>query len=444
MNSPPKIVYITAGAGGMYCGSCIRDNALVAGLEKLGWDVMLLPLYTPIRVDEEDRSVDQVFFGGVNVYLQQKIPFFRWIPKFLDRWLDNPKLIRRVASGAVSVSAKELGSMTYSMVQGEDGFQKKEVKRLVHWLKEVVKPDLICLTNLLVGGSIPALKRELDIPVLVMLQGDDVFLDELEEPWRGQVLEAMSQLAARADGFITFSGFYRDHIAKVFGIPPEKFFITPLGLQTDGSEAVVASHETGGEGKTLGYFARLAPEKGFDLAVDAFLRLAAADSSIRFEAGGWLSEKDEAFVDAQREKIQRAGLGDRSAIHVSPDGNAKMEMLNRVDVFTVPARFIEPKGLSVLEAMACGLPVVVPDRGAYPEMIAGSGGGLLFEPESAEDLAAKISSLFADEPRCRELGDQAREWVLRANSREAMARATGDVFAKVLECSLPERDNQEG
>ncbi|MEC5126284.1 glycosyltransferase family 4 protein [Verrucomicrobiales bacterium BCK34] len=444
MNSPPKIVYITAGAGGMYCGSCIRDNALVAGLEKLGWDVMLLPLYTPIRVDEEDRSVDQVFFGGVNVYLQQKIPFFRWIPKFLDRWLDNPKLIRRVASGAVSVSAKELGAMTYSMVRGEDGFQKKEVQRLVHWLKEVVKPDLICLTNLLVGGSIPALKRELDIPVLVMLQGDDVFLDELEEPWRGQVLDAMSQLAAQADGFITFSGFYRDHISEVFGIPAEKYFITPLGLQTDGSEAVVASHQTVREGKTLGYFARLAPEKGFDLAVDAFLILAAADSSIRFEAGGWLSEKDEAFVDEQREKIQRAGLEDRSEIHVSPDGKAKMEMLNRVDVFTVPARFIEPKGLSVLEAMACGLPVVVPDRGAYPEMIAGSGGGLLCEPENAEDLAGKIGLLLADEARCRELGDQAREWVLRANSREAMARATGDVFAKVLGCSLPERGIEEG
>ena len=65
MNHPPKVVYLTAGAGGMYCGSCLRDNALAAGLSALGWDVTLLPLYTPIRVDEEDRSVDQVFFGNV-------------------------------------------------------------------------------------------------------------------------------------------------------------------------------------------------------------------------------------------------------------------------------------------------------------------------------------------------------------------------------------------
>ena len=145
----------------MYCGSCLRDNALAAGLTRLGWDVTLLPLYTPIRVDEEDRSVDQVFFGGINVFLQQKIPLFRHLPAFLDRWLDNPLLIRRVASGALSVSAKELGSMTLSMVKGEDGFQRKEVTRLVQWLRDVAKPDLIWLTNLLVGGSIPALKREL-------------------------------------------------------------------------------------------------------------------------------------------------------------------------------------------------------------------------------------------------------------------------------------------
>ena len=132
----------------MYCGSCIRDNSLAAGLGRLGWDVTLLPLYTPIRVDEDDNSVDQVFFGGLNVYLQQKIPFFRHLPAFVDRWLDNPKLIRRVASKAVNVSASELGDMTLSMVRGEHGHQAKEVKRLVHWLKESDVPQVSELTEL--------------------------------------------------------------------------------------------------------------------------------------------------------------------------------------------------------------------------------------------------------------------------------------------------------
>ncbi|MEO0413406.1 MAG: glycosyltransferase family 1 protein, partial [Verrucomicrobiota bacterium] len=178
MSQFPKVTYITAGAGGMYCGSCIRDNQLAAALGDLGWDVTLLPLYTPIRTDDEDRSVDQVFFGGINVYLQQHIPLFRVLPSFLTRWIDNPNLIRRVTKKAMSVDAKQLGAMTLSMVRGEDGYQRAEVRKLVNWLKNENQPELICLTNLLVGGSVPVLKRELDVPVLVTLQGDDVFLDE--------------------------------------------------------------------------------------------------------------------------------------------------------------------------------------------------------------------------------------------------------------------------
>lgn len=428
----PKIVYITAGAGGMYCGSCIRDNALATGLEQAGWDVLLLPLYTPIRVDDEDRSVDQVFFGGINVYLQQKIPFFRHLPGFLDRWLDNPALIRRVASKSVSVSAKELGSMTLSMVKGEDGFQKKEVQRLVHWLKEVVKPDLICLTNLLVGGSLPALKRELGIPVLVTLQGDDVFLDELTAPWRDSVLAEMKRLATQADGFITFSRFYQKHIGQIFEIPEEKFFITPLGIEAREFEEVCEKRETREPGKTVGYFARLAPEKGFDVAVDAFLKLAEEDPDVRFCAGGWLAEKDEAFLDEQREKIRAAGLETRFELVEAKDGAGKKAFFERIDVFTVPARFVEPKGLSILEALACGVPVVVPARGAYPEMFESGNFGGLCEPENPDSVAAEVSALLANPDLARQCGSEGLEWVRKSNTIAATAQATGEVFEQVL------------
>ena len=416
----------------MYCGSCLRDNALAAGLTQLGWDVTLLPLYTPIRVDEEDRSVDKVFFGGINVYLQQKIPLFRHLPAFLDRWLDNPRLIRRVASGALSVSAKELGSMTLSMVKGEDGFQRKEVARLVQWLRDVAKPDLICLTNLLVGGSIPALKRELGIPVLVTLQGDDVFLDELIEPWKTLVLTEMRRLAQEADGFVTFSGFYRHHMSGILGVPEEKFHITPLGVTVSEFDAVYEARKARAPGKVIGYFARLAPEKGFDIAVGAFIELAPRFPELRFHAGGWLAEKDRAFYEVQIERLAAAGLSDRFRHVEAPDGASKMAFLEEIDVFTVPARFIEPKGLYLLEAMACGLPVVVPDRGAFPEMIASGGGGLLCRPDDAGDLAAKLADLLDHPDKATSLGQEGRDWVERCNSREAMAGATGEVFKRVL------------
>lgn len=428
----PKVVYITAGAGGMYCGSCIRDNTLVAGLEELGWDVLLLPLYTPIRVDEDDHSIDQVFFGGINIYLQQKIPLFRHLPAFFDRWLDNPALIRRVASGAMSVSAAELGEMTLSMVKGEHGFQKKEVRRLVRWLKDLVKPDLICLTNLLVGGCIPALQRELGVPVLVTLQGDDVFLDELAAPWKDQVLVEMKSLAAAADGFLTFSEYYRDEMATLFEVSPEKFFLTPLGATVEEFDTVLAARQERSPGQVIGYFARLAPEKGFDLLIDAFIELAPRFPAAELRVAGWLSEKDRTYYAEQLAKIESAGLSDRFTHVEAPDGEAKKAFLKEVDLFSVPARFVEPKGLYLLEAFSCGLPVVEPETGIFPELIAASGGGLLFEHGNATSLADSLAGLLENPERAVEMGMSGRAWVERYGDREAMAAATSEVFRKVL------------
>src|SRR5262245_34001667 len=107
-----KVAYITAGAAGMFCGSCMRDNTLVAALTKLGRDVLLVPTYTPIRTDEEDVSQQRVLFGGINVYLQQKLGLFRHTPWFLDRLLNFPRLLHWVSRFAVSTRAEVLGDLT--------------------------------------------------------------------------------------------------------------------------------------------------------------------------------------------------------------------------------------------------------------------------------------------------------------------------------------------
>lgn len=427
-NHRPRVTYLTAGAGGMYCGSCIRDNDLVAELQNEGWDITLLPLYTPIRTDNEDRSIDRVFFGGVNVYLQQKVPLLRHLPGFLDRFLDNPAFIRRVTAGNMSVDARELGALTLSMVRGEDGNQRREVRKLVQFLKEHEKPELICLTNLLVGGSIPALKRELSVPILVTLQGDDVFLDELEEPWRGKVLDAMRKLAQQVDGFITFSAYYRDRMAELLEVDPSKFHLTPLGIDTSEFDPVFENRKGRSPGKNLGYFARICPEKGFDLVVSAFLELAAKSPDYRLLTGGWLSAKDKDFLETQLERIESAGLGDRFQYIGAVDRDEKLQFFEEIDVFCVPARFIEPKGMYLLEAMACGIPTVAPDRGAFPEMIEKSGGGKLFRGEDVPDLVESIQGVFAV-PQSFD----GRDWTVAHGNREAMARETAAVFEKVLE-----------
>src|SRR3954447_9479137 len=127
LTDPPlKIAYLTAGAAGMICGACLHDNTLARALIALGHDVQLIPLYTPIRTDEEDVSSSQVFYGGVNLYLQQRWALFRWLPKWVDRWLDQPWLIKWAANKSVKIDPQQVADLALSILQGTEGHQKKE------------------------------------------------------------------------------------------------------------------------------------------------------------------------------------------------------------------------------------------------------------------------------------------------------------------------------
>jgi glycosyltransferase involved in cell wall biosynthesis len=429
-----SIVYLTAGAAGMYCGSCMRDNALAAELIRRGIDVTLLPLYTPIRTDEEDVSVERVFFGGINVFLQQKIPLFRHLPSFVDRWLDHPWIIRRLASRSVKVDAKELGELTLSMVRGESGFQRKEVNKLVEWLRDELRPDLVVLTNLLIGGCVDAIKRELRVPVLVTLQGDDLFLDELTQTHRGPVIEEMRNIAGKVDGFIVFSDFYAEKMAQLLEVPMEKFHKTALGIDLSNFADLDTPADRDGD-RVIGYFARISPEKGFDALVTAFLdiRKRAGFDDVRLKAGGWLAEKDRNFFEAQVQRIADAGLADCFEYIGSPERQEKLAFFHDIDVFSIPAPYAEPKGMSVLEAMACGLPVVQPDHGAYREVLRESGGGLGFPAGDISALTNQLANLLESREQCRDLGSRGKKWVHAKCGLDAMAESSATLFAKFLE-----------
>src|SRR5262245_42656626 len=265
-----KIAYITAGAAGMYCGSCMRDNTLVAALSRLGHDALLVPTYTPIRTDEEDVSQRRVFFGGINVYLQQKFWIFRRTPWLFDRLLDFPRLLRWVSRFAVKTQPESLGALTVSMLQGELGKQKKEIDKLVGWLSREVRPDVVNLTNALLSGMVGELKRQSKVPVLCSLQGDDIYLDGLPEPYRQQSMELVRKHCRQIDGFITTSHYYADHMAGYFDIPRERLHVVWPGLNLSGHGGNRPSRN--GHPFTVGYFARICKEKGLHLLAAAYCR----------------------------------------------------------------------------------------------------------------------------------------------------------------------------
>ena len=424
-----KAVYVTAGAAGMFCGSCMRDNTLVRTLHGLGCDVLLVPTFTPIRTDEEDASLERVFLGGINVYLEQRWPAYRRVPYAVKRWLDRPWLLRGVSRLALQTRHEGDGALAVSLARGEHGDQRAEIEALVEWLARDVRPDLIHLSNLLIAGFVPALRRRLDVPVLVTLQGDDVFLDSLPAAERAALLMELQRLARAVDGFVVFSDFYRDRMASLFDVPAERFHRVRLGLAEPEAFAPAAPPGTP-RPPTLGYLARICPAKGFHVLVDAFLRLRRMPGTqdARLHAGGWLGAADRSFFETERRKLAAAGAGAAFEHVALPDRGSKVRFLHGLDVFSVPAERPEPKGLYVLEALAAGVPAVLPAHGAFPELVRETGGARLVPPGDAAALAAAIHALLRDAAERTRLGEEGRRGVRERCDATAAAQDTLDLW----------------
>ncbi len=419
-DSPLRVMYLTAGGAGMFCGSCMHDNTLVSALLKQGLDIQLLPLYTPIRTDEENVSVDRVFFGGVNVYLQQKIPLFRHLPMLVDRFLDQPWLLRLATRlHSVETSPHELGGLTVSMLRGVSGFQRKEVTRLCAWLRRE-QPNLICLSNMLIAGSAPMLKQEVGAPILATLQGDDIFLDGLTEPYRTQAFQEIHKLIDSIDGFIVNSHYYADYMSEYFGIAREKIHVLPLGIDTT-EFAQAAPAPSLANPPTVGYLARLVHEKGLHVLVEAFIELRRRPQmeQARLHIAGWVGDDPEGYAEEQFQKLHDAGLADafeyRDLFERHQD---KVDFLRELDVLSTPTTYREPKGLFVLEALAAGVPVVQPDHGAFPELLADTGGGRLVRPNDPAHLADVLHELLLDHEARKKLAEHGRRAVLESRNVE--------------------------
>ena len=416
-----RIALITAGGAGMFCGSCMHDNTWVRALRDAGADACLIPLYTPIRVDEEDASLDRVFFGGVNVYLNSRWRLWDRVPRSWRRWLDRPRLLEWATRFAVSNDAHRLGRITISMLQGESGPHGEQTAELVDFLTNHVQPDVVVFSNSLLVGALQHLKASFRGQVYCILQGDDVFLEALVEPYQSRAIELIQQQAASFDGFLVHSRYYRDFMSGYLGLPKDKFHLLPLGIDLKGHDGqpVLSSNDR----FTIGYFARVCPEKGLDQLVEAFKILHAEAPNSRLLAGGYLARRDRKYL--RRIQREAACLGDAFRYVGSPEWlGEKVAFLKSLDVFSVPTVYREPKGLYALEAMANGVPVVLPCHGAFPELIEATGGGLLIEPGDPEQLAGALQQLMSDPSRRLELARAGRAGVRRRYDPQTMAEET--------------------
>ena len=383
-----RILSVTAGAASMYCGSCLRDNALAAQLIARGHDVTLIPLYTPLRTDEANVTRPDVLFGGISIYLQHQSALFRRLPRFVDRLLDSPWLIRTFADRSMSVDPKFLGGLTISMLDGPAGVLRKEFDKLVAWVREEPRPDIVTITNSMLIGLARPLADALKAPVCCTLQGEALFLEGLVEPYRSRALERIRTQVADVDRFVAISDFEAAYMREYLRIPDERMAVVPLGIRTrdfedaEGAEDAEAQAQSA-EVFTIGFLGRIAPEKGLHLLADAFIRLRrkAGAARMRLEAAGYMAAAHKPYLAGVQRTLEQAGLLGDFTYHGEVDRRGKVGFLRGIDVMSMPATYDEPKGFTLLEAMASGVPVVEPRRGALSEIVERTGGGLLVAPD---------------------------------------------------------------
>ena len=432
-----RIISITAGAGGMYCGSCIRDNTLARSLRQLGHDVLLVPLYTPPRTDEPSVSEHRVFFGGISVYLEQYSGLFRGTPWLIDRLWEAPWLLRAVSQRGVQTQPEQLGELTVSVLEGRHGHQRKEFDKLVHWLRSEPKPDVIDISNSMLISLAPALKEAIGCGICCTLQGEDIFLEHLDEPYHSRALELILEHARSVDRFVAVSDYYAGHMAQYLRIPGAKLDVVPLGINVDGYPPASRDEL---RPFTVGYLGRIAPEKGVHLLCDAYHRLREMGEleGCRLELAGYLGPEHRAYLDGMVRQVREWGL--ESEVHYRGvlELDDKVAFLQRLDVFAVPATYDDPKGLSLVEAMACGVPVVAAGRGTYVELLERTGGGVLIPPGDVEALMAELRRLRTDEPLRATLGTRAAAAVREHYTAEVMAQRAADVYRRI--CPLPAED----
>lgn len=429
-----KVLQITPGTGNFHCGSCQRDVALVHALRRRGHDVTCMPLYLPFVSDEDDPSDTPIFFGGINVYLQHKSDLFRRTPAWFDRLLNRRSLLRWSSRHAHMTRPEDLGDLTLSMLRGQEGRQVKELHKLLEWLKAETRPDLVCLSNALLLGLAGPIKEALGVPVVCTLHGEDSFIDHLPPPYNQQVWQQVHAQAAHVDAFIPVSTYYRDVIREKTGLPDERFHVVHNGIRTDD----YAAREAWPDPPVVGYLSRMCRDKGLPALVDAFilLRRDPALSDVRLHIAGAQTPGDRPLVQALQRRLRDAGLDEDVQFCPNLDLSQKAAFLRGLTVLSVPATYGECFGLYLLEALACGVPVVQPRHAAFPEILEATGGGVLCDPDDPQALADALGKLVLDREEDERLGREGRANVRARFSLDGMADRILEVYETVVTRSL--------
>ncbi|MCZ7530357.1 MAG: glycosyltransferase family 4 protein [Acidimicrobiia bacterium] len=178
----------------------------------------------------------------------------------------------------------------------------------------------------------------------------------------------------------------------------------------------------------VGILGRWDPEKGIDLLVEAMTRLGDDLGDTRLAVVGAVHGASQEFGRQLRERAA-AALGPR--VRFVPPRRDVPAVLRSLDVL-VNASKAEPFGLTVLEAQACGIPVIGTRSGGIPEFVTDGETGLLVSPGDPEAMARALRRVISDPMLRARLATNARRRVDRFNRDARRADVLAGLYRKVL------------
>jgi len=402
----------------------------VKALRTLGHDVVMVPMYLPLFVDEDALGSEApVFFGAVSLYLCERFPILRRLPTWLLHALDSPAILKWAAGKAGSTRASGLEEMTLSMLRGEEGRQAEELNTLVDWLTHEGKPDIVHLSNALLLGLAKPIREQLGVPVVCSLQDEDVWVDAMPSPGKEAVWKEMSQQAAHVDRFVAVSDFYAKQMEAKLSLSPDRISVVPIGIDLAGYEPAASP-----PAPAVGFLSRLSPSLGLQTLVEAFILLR-EDSrlqNVRLRVMGGQTDDDARFVEELKRRLAQRNLLDDVDFLTSFGRTERQEFLRSLSMLSVPVAAGEAFGTYQIEALACGVPVVQPNAGAFPEIVERTGGGIIYDPNDPPVLSQALVSLLTDLERARKLGRRGRRVVLDKFGIEQMARNLMAVYRELV------------
>jgi glycosyltransferase involved in cell wall biosynthesis len=311
------------------------------------------------------------------------------------------------------------------MLEVEHGRLKKELGKMLSWLETEPRPDIVSLPYTLLIGLAAPLKKALDAPICCTLQGEDLFLEGLQEPYRSRALDLIRQNIPHVDCFLAVSDYYAEFMCRYLGIPEHKLEVARLGVNADGYRDAPG---TLNQEFRIGYFARIAPEKGLHVLADAYRLVRREEPHCRLDAAGYMASEHRAYLQGIERQLREWNLPFQ--YHGVLDRPQKIAFLESIDVLSAPTVYADPKGIFVLEGMAAGVPFVQPHHGTFREMAERTGGGILVEPENPESLAEGLLSLMRNPELRTQLAWKAHRGVRAHYTVEQMAEQTVAIFAR--------------